>query len=725
MAPVAVATLLLLFIPGSPLAMVHSQAIPTPYSHPCRGFNLTSDAPYDDDGRLYGRIEFGCVGCCGYDEIVHKLLLEKALEDFLEAEHVCHGAEYNEGDKEEGGGVLYVSLDSWVEGPECLGRRLDQGGLRRGRRLSSTGGSNYSSCKNCGKKKKKKSRRPRHLGGEEVSLLVLSAFGSLPVWGDQVDMNSALRPDDKDGSNAQGPFHADEGSLWSEEDAGSEEGQERRLGRKRERAFNRGFMRGHKKGYKRGFNRGFKRGVKFDNDDDEPISSPTAAATPLDCSGIVPPCSGSARRLNFGREMVAIPPPGLLDFLRPIFPLAISAVVESHTLSDCSYGTEECSSSAGTCCGSVGCECNKPSDSLCEYEDCCLYQSETYTSNFCDDNDGCQNDQCFEIPSPDDICNGEGEVPECCFAIGGESLSPDYCAGENGCPDPLDPEEYCMYEQEIPTPQPTSQPSTQPTEKPTTQPTAQLTDQPSIQPTMQLTTQPTVHPTENPSSHPSTHPIMQPTVQLTVQPLTQPTVQPTAEPTSQATEHPTVQLTEKPSSQSSIYPTAQPTAQLTDQPSTQPTPKPSSHPSTHPTMQPTVHLTDQPSTQPTVQPTTQPMSQATEQPTPNPSSQPSTYPTTQTTAQLTDQPSTQPTMQPMEQPTVQPTPKPSLYPSTQFTTQPSVQLTDQPSTQPTVQPTAQPLSKPTELPTAKPSPTPKPTTAENTGCRAEGGPPWC
>ena len=89
--------------------MVHSQAIPTPYSHPCRGFNLTSDAPYDDDGRLYGRIEFGCVGCCGYDEIVHKLLLEKALEDFLEAEHVCHGAEYNEGDKEEGGGLVCVS----------------------------------------------------------------------------------------------------------------------------------------------------------------------------------------------------------------------------------------------------------------------------------------------------------------------------------------------------------------------------------------------------------------------------------------------------------------------------------------------------------------------------------------------------------------------------------------------------------------------------------------
>ena len=45
------------------------------------------------------------------------------------------------------------------------------------------------------------------------------------------------------------------------------------------------------------------------------------------------------RRLNFVQEMVAIPLPGLLDFLCTIFLLAIIAVVESHTLSDFSYGT--------------------------------------------------------------------------------------------------------------------------------------------------------------------------------------------------------------------------------------------------------------------------------------------------------------------------------------------------------------------------------------------------
>ena len=63
------------------------------------------------------------MGCCGYDEIVHKPLLEKALEDFLEAEHVCHGAEYNEGDKEEGGGSCMCLLthgwrvpSAWVVG---------------------------------------------------------------------------------------------------------------------------------------------------------------------------------------------------------------------------------------------------------------------------------------------------------------------------------------------------------------------------------------------------------------------------------------------------------------------------------------------------------------------------------------------------------------------------------------------------------------------------------
>ena len=77
--------------------------------------------------------------------------------------------------------------------------------------------------------------------------------------------------------------------MWSEEDAGNEEGQKRRLEINRGMTLIRGFMRGHRKGYKQGFNRGFKRGVKFDNDNDEPMSYPTAAATPLDCSGIAPP----------------------------------------------------------------------------------------------------------------------------------------------------------------------------------------------------------------------------------------------------------------------------------------------------------------------------------------------------------------------------------------------------------------------------------------------------
>ena len=106
------------------------------------------------------------MGCCGYDEIVHKPLLEKALEDFLDAKHVCHGDEYNKGDEQEGGGVFYVSLDSWVGVPQGLVRRLDQGGLSRDRRLLSTGISKYSSFKNCGKKNKSKIRRQRHLGDD-------------------------------------------------------------------------------------------------------------------------------------------------------------------------------------------------------------------------------------------------------------------------------------------------------------------------------------------------------------------------------------------------------------------------------------------------------------------------------------------------------------------------------------------------------------------------------
>ena len=110
------------------------------------------------------------------------------------------------------------------------------------------------------------------------------------MWGDQVDMNSALCPDDEYMSNLQGPFYADKGILWIEEDAGSEEGKYSRLGINIKMAFSRGFVRVHSKGYKQGFNRGFKRGVKFDKNDDEPMSYPTAAPTPLDCSGIsLPP----------------------------------------------------------------------------------------------------------------------------------------------------------------------------------------------------------------------------------------------------------------------------------------------------------------------------------------------------------------------------------------------------------------------------------------------------
>ena len=99
---------------------------------------------------------------------------------------------------------MYIPLDSWAEDTERSGRHIYQGGLRRVRLLMSTGGSNYYNCKNCGKKNKKKSRRQRHLGddifgGEEEGsrlLLVLSDFGLLPVWGDQVDMKSDLLPNE-------------------------------------------------------------------------------------------------------------------------------------------------------------------------------------------------------------------------------------------------------------------------------------------------------------------------------------------------------------------------------------------------------------------------------------------------------------------------------------------------------------------------------------------------
>ena len=96
----------------------------------------------DDEEELFGRFEFSCDGCCDYDETIYKANIEEVIMEYLNEELTCQGA----GDE---GDVLYVSLDTWVEGLDCSPRQLDShiGSLRQWQRhLESQGGLNYSSC---------------------------------------------------------------------------------------------------------------------------------------------------------------------------------------------------------------------------------------------------------------------------------------------------------------------------------------------------------------------------------------------------------------------------------------------------------------------------------------------------------------------------------------------------------------------------------------------------
>ena len=111
----------------------------------------------ENDEDIHGQFEFTCVGCCNYNGTIHKNFIEEAIDQFINMEFTCQGSS-------EEGDVLYVSLDTWIEGPECSGRRLrGHGGAfsQHQRHLASSGGLNYFACKNCNKKKQK--RRKIHL----------------------------------------------------------------------------------------------------------------------------------------------------------------------------------------------------------------------------------------------------------------------------------------------------------------------------------------------------------------------------------------------------------------------------------------------------------------------------------------------------------------------------------------------------------------------------------
>ena len=53
---------------------------------------------------MFGRFEFSCDGCCGYDETIDKAKIEEVIMEYLNKEFTCQGA----GDEVD---VLYVTLN--------------------------------------------------------------------------------------------------------------------------------------------------------------------------------------------------------------------------------------------------------------------------------------------------------------------------------------------------------------------------------------------------------------------------------------------------------------------------------------------------------------------------------------------------------------------------------------------------------------------------------------
>ena len=64
---------------------------------------------------------------------------------------------------------------------------------------------------------------------------------------------------------------------------------------------------------------------------------------------------------------------------------------------------------------------------LCEnLRNAASVNKKTFSGDFCAVSTACENEQCFEVPPPDDDCDGTSVPPKCCVSVNGESLAPDY-----------------------------------------------------------------------------------------------------------------------------------------------------------------------------------------------------------------------------------------------------------------------------------------------------------
>ena len=108
---------------------------------------------------MFGRFDFRCDGCCGYDETIDKANINEVIMEYI-------NEEFNFQCPDEEGGVLYVSLNTWVEGLGLPSGRIKshRGYFRQHqRRILSGGDSKYFSCRKY-KKNKKRNKKKNNSG---------------------------------------------------------------------------------------------------------------------------------------------------------------------------------------------------------------------------------------------------------------------------------------------------------------------------------------------------------------------------------------------------------------------------------------------------------------------------------------------------------------------------------------------------------------------------------
>ena len=286
--------------------------------------------------------------------------------EYLNEEFTCLGAG-NEGD------VLYVSLDTWVEGLDCSPRQLDshRESLRQQqRRLGSQGGSNYPSCKTCKKNNRKNKDKKNtclvHLhptinltvidGVEDRNIGVssLSAQTGFGLVLKQEESNTIQATDDIASMMDAFKSSTPKSKATETKPPQTKASKSKKTKKKAQKSKSPTTKTFKAKKPKTPKTKSFKKSSA------SPTQFPSATPNIEECTIIPQSCQRSMRRKERNLQVVDIT--SLIEKLKPVFPTITNATPVSNVLVNCAYGTSACSSSAGTCCGAIGCECNMVSE---------------------------------------------------------------------------------------------------------------------------------------------------------------------------------------------------------------------------------------------------------------------------------------------------------------------------------------------------------------------------